>query len=71
MQFGSGFYDLEEKEQIKRMNYFLRRYSKLVALITDDENIERKRELLEKQKEIQSSQQSNRNSNNNIFKKQF
>lgn len=54
VQFGSGFYDLEEKEQIKRMNYFLRRYSKLVALITDDENIERKRELLEKQKEIQA-----------------
>ena len=54
VQFGSGFYDLEEKEQIKRMNYFLRRYSKLVSLITDDENIERKRELLEKQKEIQA-----------------
>lgn len=53
VQFGSGFYDLEEKEQIKRMNYFLRRYSKLVALITDDENMERKIELLEKQKEIQ------------------
>ena len=53
VQFGSGFYDLEEKEQIKRMNYFLRRYSKLVSLITDDENIDRKRELLEKQKEIQ------------------
>lgn len=54
VQFGSRFYDLEEKEQIKRMNYFLRRYSKLVALITDDENIERKRELLKKQKEIQA-----------------
>jgi len=54
VQFGSEFYDLEEKEQIKRMNYFLRRYPKLVALITDDENIERKRELLEKQKEIQA-----------------
>ena len=54
IQFGSGFYDLEEKEQIKRMNYFLRRYSKLVSLLTDDKNIERKRELLEKQKEIQA-----------------
>ena len=53
VQFGSGFYDLEEKEQIKRMNYFLCRYSKLVALITDDKNIERKRELLKKQEEIQ------------------
>ena len=53
VQFGSGFYDLEEKEQIKRLNYFLRRYTKLVALVTDDENIERKRELLEKRKEIQ------------------
>lgn len=54
VQFGSGFYDIEEKEQIKRMNYFLRRYSKLVALITDDKNIEKKRELLKKQKEIQA-----------------
>ena len=54
VQFGSGFYDLEENEQIKRMNYFLRRYSKLVAFITDDVNIERKRELLEKQKAIQA-----------------
>jgi hypothetical protein len=54
VHFGSRFYDLEEKEQIKRMNYFLRRYCKLVALVTDDENIKRKRELLEKQKEIQA-----------------
>lgn len=54
IQFGSGFYDLEEKEQIKRINYFLRKYSKLVELVTDDENIEKKRELLKKQKEIQA-----------------
>jgi len=54
VQFGSNFYDLEEKEQIKRMNYFLKRYSKLVSLMTDDENIERKKELLAKQKQIEA-----------------
>lgn len=54
VQFGSGFYDLEEKEQIKRINYFLRRYSGLVELMTNDENITRKRELIEKQREIQA-----------------
>jgi hypothetical protein len=29
------------------------------------------KENIEKQKEMQNTQQSNRNSNNNIFKKQF
>jgi hypothetical protein len=54
VHLASWFYDLEEKEQIKRMNFFLRKYSGLVELITNDENIARKRELIEKQKEIQA-----------------
>jgi hypothetical protein len=54
VHLGSHFYDLEEKEQTKRINFFLRKYSRLVELITNDENIGRKRELIEKQKEIQA-----------------
>lgn len=54
VHLASWFYDLEEKEQIKRMNFFLRKYSGLVELMTNDENITRKRELIEKQREIQA-----------------
>jgi hypothetical protein len=54
VELSSGFYDLEEKEQIKRMNFFLRKYSNLVELMTNDENITRKRELIERKKEIEA-----------------
>ena len=54
VHLGSWFYDLEQKDQINRVNFFLRKYSKLVELITNDENIARKRELIEKQREIQA-----------------
>jgi hypothetical protein len=36
------------------MNFFLRKYSGLVELMTNDKNIARKRELIEKKKEIES-----------------
>lgn len=54
VHLSSCFYDLDEKEQIKRMNFFLLKYNRLVELMTNDENITRKRELLEKQREIQA-----------------
>lgn len=54
VELGSFFYNLEEKEQIKRMNFFLSKYSELVELMTNDENIARKLELIEKKKEIES-----------------
>jgi hypothetical protein len=52
VQFGSNYYDLDEKEQIKRMNYFIKRYPNLVELITNDKNIEKKKELIKMQNEI-------------------
>jgi len=54
IDFSSSFYNLEEKEQIKRMNFFLSKYSSLVELMTNDENILRKRELIEKKRELEA-----------------
>lgn len=53
VHLSSFFYDLKEKEQNKRVNYFLTKYSELIRLMTDDENIELKRKLIQRQKEIQ------------------
>jgi len=52
VELGSFFYDLEHKEQIKRLEFFLLNYSELVNSITNDKNIERKKELFKIQSEI-------------------
>jgi hypothetical protein len=54
IELGSCFYSLTENKQIQRMNFFLSKYSELIELMANDENITRKRELIEKQREIQA-----------------
>jgi hypothetical protein len=50
VEFSSNFYDLEEKEQVKRLNIYLKKFALFVKLFSDNTNSARKAELQRKKK---------------------
>lgn len=54
IQLSNNFYDLGDKDINRRVDFFLNNYDKVVEALVNDENAARRKELIDKQREIQS-----------------
>jgi len=58
VQFSSNFYELNEREMNKRIQFVKKELEKMVASFASDESIKLKKELYEKRKEIDKQLES-------------